>query len=225
MRWIVLLLVACGSSSNPRTVPDDHELHDLSSETSDAKLVRFGGKAVSLTDLPIVADKLGLPVAGTADVMIDVAVPKTRGRLDYAKASGTIAIACTRCQLGDDRARLVLASLAELAPDGIPFGHLTIDHLAVEATITAGKLALTSWKLRSPDFELSLSLSIGLASTFEDSAITGCVRFKPTAALRARDPRMHDMVSLTGAPLAADGMFTIKLEGQYGETKRLAKGC
>lgn len=225
MRALVVLMAAGCGSSNPANVPADHRLYDLGSETGDTKYIRYGGKQVDVADIPRVADTLGLPVSGTADIVIDVAIPKTRRRPDYAKAHGTISIACTKCRLGDDQAKLVLADLTGLAPDGIPFGHLTIDQLEVEATIAGGKLALTSFKLRSPDFEIRLALSMAFASSFEDSAVTGCIRFKPTAALRARDPRMHDMLSLTGAARGPDGFDHVSLEGTVGETRRLAKDC
>ncbi|MBA2538229.1 MAG: hypothetical protein H0V17_01220 [Deltaproteobacteria bacterium] len=221
MRWFVVLLVACGSSSNPRDVPDDHRLHDLSSETSHAKYVRYGGKAVSLADVPVVADKLGLPVSGTADVMIDVTIPKTFGSPDYSKSSGSASITCTKCGVGDHKAKLAIDSGYFASVD---FGQLTIDHLEATMTIVNGKLT-SSWKLTSPDLEVQVALEAELALTFENSVVRGCIRFRPTALLRKRDPKMHDLLSLTGAARDDEGFDHITLAGTVDGLRRLAQLC
>jgi hypothetical protein len=61
--------------------------------------------------------------------------------------------------------------------------------------------------------------------TFGDSRIAGCVRFKPTEALRDRDPRTFDLLSLTGAARDADGVDHVALEGTADNRKWLAKLC
>ncbi len=225
-RFLVVLVVACGSK-NPADVPVDHELHDLSSTTEDTRYLRYGGKQVEVADLPIVADRLGLPVRGTADILIDLAVPKTRGRFDYARTTGRFEITCTRCQIGDDSAKLALPDelAAAFVSDGIAFGHLTIDRLIVTGTVEAGQVRIVSWELRSPDVEVDLMFSMALASRFADSAVAGCVRFKPKPALRERDPRMFDLISLTGAARDADGVDHVSIEGTVDDTRNMAKLC
>jgi len=65
-----------------------------------------------------------LPVEGTVDVDIEVAVPAG----DYSRATGKITVACTKCRIGDDVAKLKpnLKSKrnSEFAANGIDFGHL-----------------------------------------------------------------------------------------------------
>jgi type II secretion system protein N len=219
MRWIVLFVVACGSS-NPREVPADHRLHDLSSETGEAKYWRYGGKQVSLSDLPV-AGKIGLPVNGTADVMIDLTVPKSYGALDYAKATGTISITCTTCQLGDDDAKLFLP----MFEDGIYFSHLTFDRLDARFVIGKGGLVMTRFEIESPDVDVQLALALDLATSLDDSAVRGCVRFRPTEALRMRDPKMFDLLQLTGAARDPNGFEQVRLAGTFGDVKRLGTPC
>ncbi len=225
MRSLLVLLLACGSP-NPRDVPLDHELHDLSSETDEAKHLRYGGKQVSLAKLPV-ADKVGLPVSGTADVMVDIAIPKTAGTLDYAKATGSISITCTQCQLGDDHTKLRLGDelMAALDIDGIAFGHLTAHRLEATFIIANGRLVLRTFKLASPDIELTFSLALDLAIDLDASVVRGCLRFRPTEALRARDPKLFDLLRLTGAARSDDGFEQVQLAGTFGTVKRLGRPC
>lgn len=227
----VLVLAACGSSGSTidqPDFPDDKKLHDLSSETAEAKIIRWGGKQVSLADLPMISGAIGLPMTGTGDVAIDITVPKVDGKPDYARATGSASINCTKCQLGDDKTKLKLGSskrAAAFVGDGLEFSHLTIDRLDAKVTVGDGKLDLTSWKLSSPDLEVEVSLSMKLATKFRDSSVSGCVRFKATEALKTRDPKMHALLSLTGAMRGADGFEHIQLEGTGRDIRRLAREC
>jgi type II secretion system protein N len=225
MRALVLLLAACGSSSNPADVPADHKLHDLGKDTSEAQYVRYGGKQVPLADIPVIADTLGLPVTGSGDVLIDVTIPKTAGSPDYRKASGTIALACTTCQIGDGKKKLKTRYEAAFGGDGIQFGRLAIERFEVKAAITAGTLKTSTFKLVSEDLEVEASLAIELALTFDNSLVEGCIRFRPTPGLRARDSKMHDLLMLTGAARGADGFEHVRLSGSFGELRRLAQEC
>lgn len=223
---LIVVAVGCGSM-NPADVPADHRVYDLSSDTDDAKYIRYGGKQVEIADIPQIATWLGLPVGGTADIVIDVEVPKPRGKLDYSEATGTISITCTECQIGDDRSKLALGEeLADvLGVDGIAFGRIEIDRLEVKATIADGRLTVTSWKLKSPDLELDAALVLVLDRRLVTSEVQGCLRFQPTTALRERDPRMFDLLSLTGAAMLADRKYYVALEGTFDGVKRLAKEC
>jgi type II secretion system protein N len=222
----IVVLVGCGSSVD---IPDDHKLHDLSADTAESLHLRYGGTQVPLGELAMVGVAIGLPVSGTADVAVDVKVPKVSGRLEYGQAKGTISVGCTKCQIGDDKTKLRFgaknARTASFLGDGIDFSHLAIDSLDAKLSIESGKLQLTSWKLASPDLELEVALSMTLATPFEASAMDGCIRFKPSKELDKRDPKMASLLMLTGANQGSDGMYHIKLEGSVGNVRRLAKEC
>ncbi len=222
---LVVVLVGCGSSS-ALDIPDDHQLHDLSTDDAEARHMRYGGKQVSLADLPMVAAKLGLPVTGTADISIDLSTPKA-AQMDYTKTTGSISIGCTKCQIGDDVTRLHVAGKPAnaFAAEGIAFGHLAVDSLEAKLTAANGKLELTSWKLASPDLALEVSLSITFDRVLMKSEVDGCIRFKATDALQKRDPKMYALLVLTGAASGADGFQHIKLRGQLSHVKRLSAEC
>ncbi len=179
--------------------------------------------------MPFLADRIGLPITGTGDVSIDLKIPKVGNTPDYTKATGTISIACTKCQIGDDKARLKLptknARNSAFAGEGIAFGHVAIDRLEMTMTAAVGKLELTSWKFASPDVDLQLSLTVDLSKSLQDSGLDGCVRFKLADTLEKRDPKTHAMLSLTGAHLGADGFFNIVVKGAIKRPHQLAREC
>jgi type II secretion system protein N len=229
---VLVFVAACGSSgsaSDPPEFPDDHKLHDLSTDDAQASRLRYGGKQVSLADVPILADRIGLPITGTGDVSIDLTIPKVGNTPDYTKATGTISITCTKCQIGDDKARLKMparnASASAFGAEGLAFGHVAIDHLEMNLTAANGRIELTHWKFASPDVDLDLSLTLQLSKSLQDSGVESCVRFKPTDTLEKRDPKTHTMLSLTGANRGSDAYFSIAVEGSIKNARRLAREC
>lgn len=219
----VVVVAGCGSSSND--FPDDQKLHDLSTETSATWHLRYGGKQVPLADVPQLFHTIGLPGSGALDLSVDVTMPKVDGIPNFAKATGTMALSCQTCQLGDDKTKLSIGPKDGFLGDGVEFSHLTVDSLDAKVSIIDGKLSLTSWKLASPDVAIDVSLDIKLASSVEDSVVDGCIRFKPSKELDKRDPKLYSLLTITGAAVGADGRYHIKLEGTVGKIKRLAKEC
>lgn len=243
---VATVVVGCGSSSttpppqpsptpsptNPaRTPPGDPprgKLQDQSKDEADGLTVRYRGTGVSLAELPAVAQRFGIPLSGKADFEIDVIVPKIRGMPDYTQATGSIDLACTKCQIGDDVAKLRLPpknGRAGFADDGFPFGKLLVDRFEAKARITGGKLELTSWKVESPDLAMEANLTVTFSRALEASALEGCMRWKPSPELEQRDPKTHAMLLLTGARRGADGYFQIQLGGTVGESRKLARDC
>jgi hypothetical protein len=229
---VLVFVAACGSggsASDPPAFPDDHKLHDLSTDDAQASRVRYGGKQVSLAEVPILADRIGLPISGTADVSIDLTIPKVGNTPDYTKTTGTISIVCTKCRIGDDKAKLKMptrnARASAFASEGISFGQLGIDGLEMNLTAAHGRLELTHWKFASPDVDLDLSLTVELSKSLQDSGVDGCVRFKPADSLEKRSPKTHAMLSLTGATLGSDAYFSIMVQGAVKNPRALAREC
>jgi hypothetical protein len=64
-----------------------------------------------------------------------------------------------------------------------------------------------------------------LAKDVDELALDGCIRFRPTDALRERDPKMHALLEMTGAHLDDAGWFHIALQGRLADLEWLAKPC
>ena len=174
---------------------------------------------------PALGQPLGLPTSGRGQIALDVHVTGT----DLRTAEGAISLGCPAgCVLGDDKSNLHIApspSRAMFGPGGLAFGHLTVDHFAAKVTVGHGRADLASFEWASPDVELLVSGGVTLAAALDKSQVDVCVRFKPSEALRVRDPKTYAMLSLTGAPLDPDGRYDIRIEGSLGEPKRLGLVC
>jgi hypothetical protein len=208
----LLVLAACS--------PPDGTLTTTTTWTGDEMWLRVFGNHVPLHQLPI-ADWLALPMTGALDVDVDLAIPIAYGKRDFSRARGSITASCRGgCTLGDDIANLSLGYF-----DDVEFGHLAFDSLELGIDVAHGHAAVTHWRADSPDVDLFIAASVELAPRLDDSAISGCIRFRGTPALEQRDWKLAALVSLTGAPLGPDGLYHVKLDGNLGDIKRLGVVC
>lgn len=206
------------------------------------------------TDLPgrdIPLSTWGMPpVIGKLDTMIDLSVPITKTKSgreirDWSKADGTISLGCTACAFGDGKTKLkpLLKNRSQQAMvgDGIEFGKLTIDSLAIEAKFTPavgepdthsssykpGKFDVTKFDLKSRDGELHVDYSMTLAPELDESVVAGCLRFNVTDNLLKTEEgkKTYAAVSTSGAEKRSDGLFHIKLSDHLKDMKRLNLEC
>ena len=173
-------------------------------------IVHFNGTGVTLyashhrlelAELPVARFTGGLPARGTIELGANVNVPLGGSGVDLRHARGRFAVRCLgACQLGDDRTPLrPPGRVADLAPDGVPFTHLDLTGLEAHVAIADGHLRLHDWKLASADLELDVALDVTLAASVERSRLDGCVTYRPTEALRARDGTLAAMLDLMTA--------------------------
>jgi hypothetical protein len=131
--------------------------------------------------------------------------------------------------IGDGKAKLKLkaknARSQAFAGDGTAFGKINVTTLEAKLELKDGKAEITKWDAKSPDVELHVDFSMTLAQNLDQSAVGGCIRFKGSEALRKREPKTADAISLTGAARHTDGLDHIKLEGTFKEVRKLAKVC
>ena len=218
-----VLIAGCGTAP-PRSEKGAFQIEDVVRTTGDAIRVQVNHTEVPLQQMPMAALLAGLPMAGLADIAIDLTVPGARGKHDYRKAVGSIAVGCPAgCTLGDDTARIHPPGAAE--GEGIPFGRIAFDRIDIRAEVQQGHLKVTRWQLASKDLTLDLELDIQLAAELADSTIDGCLRFKPSDSLGQRAPKTAAAIATTGAPRAADGSYSIKIQGRVGKSRLLGAAC
>lgn len=184
------------------------------------------GSDVDLATLPA-RDWVGLPWSGRADVDARVRVALAGGALDWTTAAGALKLTCRACRIGDGVTDLPLPPGREdrLGLDRLPFGSVTFELVEIEAKIGAGGVEITRWSVASPDVVVVVTGKLAFAPRLADAQVEACVRYKPTPAFAERDPRTADVLILTGAPKAADGMYNLRVAGPYGEPRRLAQIC
>lgn len=226
------LLVGCGSSQSAEdklVAPDDHKLHGGVETKADVVRIRYAGKAVPLESIPGAAEAVGLPVAGTADVDIDVTVPIAKGERDYRRATGTIDVKCTKCALGGEGAKLkprTKSKRAEaFAGDGITFGKVVFDRLEARIEIKDARAELVRWVVDSADVTLKITATAELASTLDQMQVHSCIQFAGKPDLGQREPATASLLALTGGPLGENGLYHIEVQGPIGSLKRFGRIC
>jgi hypothetical protein len=182
---------------------------------------QISGLDVSLAEFPIAAI-IGLPLSGTADLIIDLRVPIQNGQRDYRGMRGTIEAHCKQaCTVGDDHTPIRTNS--KFMGD-IDFGHITFDKADLKILIENGHAEITQWAWTG-DVELVVTGRLELARDLAESEVTACLRYRASKALDSRDPKTYALVQLTGGQLARDGMFNIKLDGKLANIKWLPVIC
>jgi hypothetical protein len=199
-------LAACGgSSSGPQ--PSSH------------------GRTYDLSKLPIAAWTAGLPASG--HVTVTSGLPVELDHLDrvkdWEKVAATIDAACSDCRIGDDHTELEIGDGRTAFGGPLAFSHLAWDTATLHADIKDGAVHVIS-HLRG-DVDIDYELRVTLSPSLPDSPIDGCLAFRPSERLRARDEKLYDLALLTGAPKGADGRYYISLRGLYGQQRRLAGIC
>jgi type II secretion system protein N len=184
---------------------------------------------------------LGLPMTGKIDFAFALDLPNERDKAgrnapNWTKAEGSVELSCpSSCTFGDGKTRLkpILKNTRNqvMVGEGIDFGKVNLDSLALKAVITPAddpkpaKIEVTKFEARSQDGELKVDFLMTLAPVFSDSMVTGCLRFKGSEGLLKREPKTYAAIQTTGAELRPDGLFHIKLTDRFGDMKRLNMLC
>jgi hypothetical protein len=194
---LLVALAACASPPAPTTV-----------------------RTYELADLPVTEWTAGLPARG--DGRLEVGLTAI-APADWRTVTGTVDFRCDGCTLGDDVAELQVAAPMDLGT-GIYFGHLTFDTVRAHADFAGGSVRVTA-QLRSPDLVLDADVRGTLAQRAADTVLDGCVRLRLTDALARRDPKLHAVFTMTGAPQASDGTYVIAIGGTLDAPKYLPRAC
>jgi type II secretion system protein N len=217
LRAAVLILscsIACGDAGppSPTSGPIDRIVH-IGPTAVTLYAVRH---RLELDELPIDAP---VPLVGAIELDADVAIPLVNFSPAPQHASGRARVRCIdHCQIGDG-APVRIGRL-----DPVPLPGIALDGLDAEVRIKSGVARLTRWALASSDLELEVSFEVRLARSPAASALEGCLRFRPTAALATRDPKLHTLITLA-SPVGTDGWSHVRVTGTVGTPRLLAAVC
>ena len=178
---------------------------------------------------------LGLPMSGKLELDVDARLPVETSKLgkraiNWQKASASLSLACpSGCTFGDGKTKLkpLVKNTRNQAMvgDGIDFGQVRMDTLVAKVTMKKGRLNVDRFDTTSKDGILKIDYSMTLDKEFGNSMVAGCLRFKGSDELLRREPKTHAALSTTGAELRSDGLFHIRLTGEFDHMRRLNQEC
>jgi type II secretion system protein N len=190
--------------------------------------VKIDGDAIPAKKLPM-REFAVFPVSGGLNVHVDLKSGIDRGRVDWSKLVGKIALACPKgCELGDGsyvKFPTINARSEAMVGKGVQFGPLLLESFLTQIDIAKGVAKIGKWEFKSVDGEAKLEAEVKLDKVFDSSMIDGCVRYKPTDELRKRNGETFSQIMLIGGLLGSDGMFQVKLSGTMGRIRKVGQEC
>jgi type II secretion system protein N len=205
------------------------------SVAKDGTTLHIEGSDVPSHQLPMREVLSNLPMSGEIDFEVDLDLPNEKlksGKVgpNWQEATGALEFSCPAgCVIGDGKAKLKLKAKNQrsqaFAGEGTDFGRVKIQSLLAKAELKDGKFDITKFETKSSDVELFVDLTMTLAQEVDQSAVMGCLRFKPSEALKKREPKTYDQILLTGAARHSDGLDHIKLTGTIKTMKKLPEVC
>jgi type II secretion system protein N len=170
----------------------DGSLSGHTSESDGTRHLEVELEDLGLDKATLLADVVGLPLAGTLAGKLEFALPE--GKL--AKADGTISLKIKGLSAGDGKAKI----RDVLALPKVEAGDLTL-----EGEATTGTLKITTFAASGPDLELASEGNVRLRDPMQASLLTLSARFRFTERYMGK----NDMTrSLFGAPgSSVPGLF------------------
>jgi type II secretion system protein N len=161
-----------------------------------------------LQSLPVVAEKVGLPVRGKLGAKIKLAVPQNR----WDKAHGAIELSCDSCSIGDGKAKLKVPGNAMLAM-GIKMPRIRLGELSGRVTIEEGVAKIDELSARSPDIEVQGEGSVALRKPVSFSTVNAYLKFRISKELKKRDAKFELLENGLTQAKRSDGFFGMRLSG------------
>jgi type II secretion system protein N len=169
---------------------------------------RLRTRDLALGQIPGLADKLGLPLAGRLDLEVELELPQQK----FAEARGSIDLSCSECSVGDGKAKLKIPSDPFLA-QGVTVPRVRLGTLRGQVTVEKGAASLHKVEAKSADAELSLDGRIDLADPVTRSQLQLYLRFRPSAAMIQREATFQLLTSSLESGKRSDGFFGLAVGG------------
>jgi type II secretion system protein N len=179
------------------------KISGVTSDADEARSIAVELEDVSIADLPILSDAVGLPMTGVLAGTIDLELPE--GKL--ARAEGKIDLKITGITVGDGKAKI---------RDTIALPKLDVGELVLEAEATNGRLKVNKLNAKGADLELVADGAIRLRDPFESSLAELSLRFKFAEAYRNKNDMTRGLFGTPGSKVP--GVFD--LDPKISQAKR-----
>ncbi len=175
------------------------ELSGFTSDADDARTLEIELESVGLTDMPMLASAVGLPMTGAMTGRVELTLPEQK----LSQAAGLINLTAVDVTIGDGKAKI---------RDTIALPKLDAGELVIEATVEEGRVDIEKLTAKGPDFELDANGKIRLRDPFESSLVELNLRFKFTDAYKNKNDMTRGLFGTPGS--SAPGLFDIDPKNQ-----------
>ena len=186
---------------------------DVSRESTSKGEVHLvgGARDIQMSEVPGVKEAINLPLGGTINVSLDLAMPKNR----YSEANGFLEWKCSGCTIGDGKEKLKVAGNPLLA-EGISLPALRLGDLGGRIAVEKGMAKLQGVETKSPDGEIFVEGEIQLRDPLPLSSLNIYVRFKLSDAMVKGSDKIQLLLQLAeSAGKRPDGFFGFKMSGSF----------
>ena len=181
----------------------------VTSDADEARSIEVELEEVSIADLPVLGDAVGLPLTGVLSGTIDLDMPEQK----LSKAEGKIELKISGITVGDGKAKI---------RDTIALPKLDAGELVLEAEATNGRLKINKLTSKGPDLELVADGAIRLRDPFDASLAELSLRFKFADSYTNKNDMTRGLFGAPGS--SVPGLFDLdpknrrakRPDGYYG---------
>lgn len=170
------------------------DISGYTSNADDARTVYAELENVSVADMPMLTDVVGLPLTGVLNGTIDLRMPGAK----LGRAEGKIDLKITGLSVGDGKAKI---------RDTIALPKLDAGELVLEASATEGRLKIDKLTAKGADVELAADGRIRLRDPFDTSLAELSLRFKFSDAYTNKNDVTRGLFGAPGSSMP--GLFDL----------------
>jgi type II secretion system protein N len=164
------------------------------SDADDARAINVEMEGVSVSDLPVLREVVGLPMTGALTGTVDLQLPEAK----LSKAAGKIELKITDLTVGDGKEKI---------QNTIALPKLEAGELVLEAEATEGRLKIAKLNGTGKHVEIVSDGSIRLRDPLDASLAELSMRFKFTDAYKTKDETTKALLGEPGSSLP--GLFDL----------------
>lgn len=142
--------------------------------SDDERTVELEIQEVGVTDMPLLADTVGLPLAGSLTGTVDLTMPEQKA----SKAEGKIEFAIDALTAGDGKAKIL---------NTIALPKVNAGRVVFEADVKEGVLTIKKLEAKGKDLELSAEGKIQLRDRIESSIMDVSLKFRFSDAYKNKN--------------------------------------
>lgn len=184
----------------------------------DESALELDVRGLSLGAIPVVAEKVGVPVDGKLEIKAEVRAPKSAA----PQAGGLISLVCDNCSVGDGKAKLVIPGNPMLGGEGVTVPRIKLGRVAANLVVEKGRATVKDLRVHSPDGDIEIDGYIELREPLAFSMLHLYLRFRPAESLAQREPAIGLMTSVLASYKRNDGYYGVSLTGMLTSPNALA---